>query len=74
MSRHQHALAAAGAPFNPDGIRLTAAVPDGPRDTTAPTSGDGHAKCACGTISADPYPSASARRAWHRRHKAALGH
>lgn len=33
-------------------------------------SGEGRAKCSCGDLS-DPLPSASARKMWHRDHKAA---
>lgn len=61
----RHTLVASGAPHNADGFKMPAAW--------GSTAGGGHAKCSCGTLSED-LASTSARKAWHRTHKAAEQH
>ena len=58
----RHTLVAAGAPHNAEGFKMPAAW--------GTTAGGGHAKCSCGTVSED-LASTSARKTWHRDHKAA---
>lgn len=59
-----HSLMNEGAAFRDDGERE-----DFGRHVLG-TAGPGRAKCSCGELS-EPLPSSTARRAWHREHKAA---
>lgn len=59
-----HALMNEGAAFRDEGERENFGR------YVLGTGGAGRAKCSCGELS-DPLPTSTARRAWHREHKAA---
>lgn len=58
-----HTLRNEGAPHDERGKRLNLYV------FNLGTGGEGHGLCSCGAVS-PLLPSASTRKAWHRRHKA----
>lgn len=62
MTTVKHALKHNGAPYTDDAILAN------PLDTSI-TSGLGRALCTCGILS-EPLATGSARRAWHKAHKA----
>jgi hypothetical protein len=57
-----HGLMGEGAPYDDNLMR---------RGWWASTGGEGRARCQCGAVS-EVLSSASARKAWHRQHKAEL--
>lgn len=57
-----HRLVRGGSPHNADGYPMP--------DAWASTPGGGHAKCTCGRVSLDDFPTRAARQAWHRAHQA----